>query len=321
MIHNPEISIIVPVYAAEAYLSRCLNSILAQSFIDFEILLINDGSPDNSGPICDEYARKDNRIHVFHKANEGVSSTRQYGIDRAKGKYSIHIDPDDWIAPNMLEMLHSTIIQEKADIVIADFLIEETNRVIYSTQQPHDLGNKQVLKDLITGYIHGSCCNKLIKHSCYRQYNISFPCGINFCEDLFVCIQLISNNIKIAYLPQAFYHYDQIQNSNSISRNLTLKLLQQKIEFINRLEALLPGKEFQREILISKLRVKQEAINCPELTNKGFNNLYPESDKYLFKIPSSIKNRILLSIALMGFKNISDKINAIITHIKNKSND
>ena len=103
---SPKISVIVPVYKAEAYLHRCVDSLLAQTFQDFEVLLVDDGSPDRSGEICDEYARKDSRVRVFHKENGGVSSARQYGMDHAQGEYTIHADPDDWVEPTMLEELY-----------------------------------------------------------------------------------------------------------------------------------------------------------------------------------------------------------------------
>ena len=106
---QPAVSVIVPVYKAENYLCHCVDSLLAQTFPDFEILLIDDGSPDHSGDICDEYARKDSRVRVFHKENEGVSSTRQCGIDNAKGEYTIHADPDDWVEPDMLEELYKKL--------------------------------------------------------------------------------------------------------------------------------------------------------------------------------------------------------------------
>ena len=99
----PEVSIIVPVYNAEAYLEKCINSILAQCFKDFELLLIDDGSKDKSGEICDKYASLDNRIQVFHKQNNGVSSARNIGLDRAKGKWITFIDSDDWIDNTYLD--------------------------------------------------------------------------------------------------------------------------------------------------------------------------------------------------------------------------
>ena len=103
----PIISIIIPVYKAEGHLHRCVDSILAQSFTDFELLLVDDGSPDGSGKICDEYAAKDSRVKVLHKQNGGVSSARQTGIENATGEYTIHADPDDWIEPTMLEELYN----------------------------------------------------------------------------------------------------------------------------------------------------------------------------------------------------------------------
>ena len=102
----PKVSVIVPIYKAEAYLNKCVDSLLVQTLKDFELLLIDDGSPDNSGEICDRYAQKDSRVRVFHKENGGVSSARQCGIDNAYGEYTIHTDPDDWVESTMLEELY-----------------------------------------------------------------------------------------------------------------------------------------------------------------------------------------------------------------------
>ena len=101
---NPKISVIIPVYNAEKTLHRCIDSILAQTFSDFEVLLIDDGSKDKSGEICDEYARKDSRIKVCHKENGGVSSARNTGLSKAMGEYVIHCDADDFIEPEMLDL-------------------------------------------------------------------------------------------------------------------------------------------------------------------------------------------------------------------------
>ena len=102
---KPIVTIIEPVYKAEKYLSCCIDSILAQSFKDFELLLIDDGSPDSSGQICNEYASKDNRIHSFHKENGGVSSARNMGIDNAQGEWICFIDSDDWVEADFLKEL------------------------------------------------------------------------------------------------------------------------------------------------------------------------------------------------------------------------
>ena len=122
--NKPKISVIVPVYKAEKYLHRCVDSIIAQTFTDWELLLVDDGSPDKSGEICDGYSRHDGRIMVYHKNNGGVSTARQTGIDKAIGDYTIHVDPDDWIEPTMLEELYHKATDNNADMVICDFVFE-----------------------------------------------------------------------------------------------------------------------------------------------------------------------------------------------------
>ena len=112
----PELSIIVPVYKVEPYLRRCIDSILAQTFRDFELILIDDGSPDNCGAICDEYAAKDSRIIVIHQKNQGVSAARNAGLDIAKGTYLGFVDSDDWIEPEMYETMIATAKEKQVDV-------------------------------------------------------------------------------------------------------------------------------------------------------------------------------------------------------------
>ena len=159
----PLISVIVPIYNSEHTLRKCVDSLLAQTFNAFEVLLINDGSTDDSGKICDEYQLIDNRIRVFHQLNGGVSSARQVGIDNAHGKYSIHADPDDWVEPNMLADLYQKAIAESADMVICDFYINDYRKEEYCKQEPSVMDNEVILKEMFT-HLHGSTCNKLIKN-------------------------------------------------------------------------------------------------------------------------------------------------------------
>ena len=114
---NPLVSVIVPIYNAEKSIGKCIESILKQSLENIELILINDGSNDLSGSICDKYALKDNRIIVIHKNNEGVAATRMIGINIARGKYSIQVDSDDWIESSMLKDLYDKATKENADVV------------------------------------------------------------------------------------------------------------------------------------------------------------------------------------------------------------
>ena len=296
MIPTPEISVIVPVYNAEAYIHRCINSLLAQTFDDFEVILVDDGSLDGSGAICDDYARKNSRVRVFHKENGGVASARQLGVDKARGEYTIHTDPDDWVEPTMLEELYYRAKTEKADMVICDFLVEENEGSIYRVQQPTNNSADVVLEELLLYRLHGSLCNKLIRRECYTLYNIAFVKGLNYCEDYLVCVKLLQKGIKVAYLNKAFYHYDQIVNSGSITRNFSTALFELRKMFISRLQEVVPDRK--ELIVLNKLDLKYALFeaNMP----KVFKTLYPEVDKDVWKLNKSMINRILLYVATNG---------------------
>ena len=211
----PKISIIIPVYKAEIYIHNCIESILAQTFKDFEVLLIDDGSPDKSGEICDKYAELDCRVRVFHNENGGVSFARQFGIDNARGEYTIHADPDDWVEPDMLEDLYAKAQEEDADMVMCDYFVNFKNEQQYRKSQPSALDHKTVLKEMFL-QLTCSCWNKLIRRSCYIKYGIKFDPELSYCEDLMFNSSLLLHDIRISYIPKAYYHYVQDANPDSI---------------------------------------------------------------------------------------------------------
>ena len=269
---QPAVSVIVPVYKAENYLCHCVDSLLAQTFPDFEILLIDDGSPDHSGDICDEYARKDSRVRVFHKENEGVSSTRQCGIDNAKGEYTIHADPDDWVEPDMLEELYKKAKEEDADVVICDFYEDIGDKRKYIRQQPSALDHKTVLRELFQ-QLHGSCCN------------------------------------KIGYLPRAFYHYEQNVNAGSLTRNSSPE---QYVVLMNILEKGLDTADFQmiRPILVYSWAYKAFLMRL--YTDTQFRSLFWKYQLDFFRSillsPLCFKKVILLFISCWSTQKWAYKI-------------
>lgn len=238
MNERPAISVIVAVYKAESYLRKCLDSLRAQTFQDFEVLLVDDGSPDHSGAICDEYATTDSRFRVFHKENGGVSSARQCGIDHARGEYTIHADPDDWVEPDMLAQLYAKAKAEDADMVICDYYVDARGNSRRIVQRPSALDHETVLRELFQ-QLHGSCCNKLVKRACYSEYRVAFPLELSFCEDLYVNAALLCHDLRIAYLPQAFYHYVQLENANSLVRTYTPKAFDHDVKMYRLFQALL----------------------------------------------------------------------------------
>lgn len=234
---TPIISIIVPVYKVETLLQRCVESLLCQSFSNFEVLLVDDGSPDRSGEICDEYASKDSRIRVFHKENGGVSSARQMGLENAKGEYTIHADPDDWVEPDMLEELYQKAKETDADMVICDFFFNTPRGQKYVHQRPSQLDSDTVLRELFQ-QLHGSCWNKFVRRVCYSNYDVKFPKDISFCEDLYVNTCLLKHKLEVAYLPKAFYHYVSDGEKNSLSSSYNDSTFEKDMLLLGKLDEL-----------------------------------------------------------------------------------
>lgn len=216
MEQDPQVSVIVAAYNAQDYLGRCLDSLLAQTFTDFEVIVVDDGSTDRTSAIADEYARADARIRVIHKPNGGVASARQAGLDAARGEYMIHADSDDWVDAGMLEEMVEVAHNRKADMVISDFyFIYPGNVVEYRSQQPKSLEPLVVLGEMMFN-LHGSLCNKLIRRRLLYEYKISFIEGMNVTEDQYMVLRLLAHDISVAYIPKAYYHYDHTRNEDSI---------------------------------------------------------------------------------------------------------
>ena len=235
-----KVSVILPVYNAATTITRMLDSLRDQTLVDFEVLMIDDGSTDNSGAILDEYAQKDNRFRVVHKKNEGVSAARQTGVELAQGKYVIHADSDDWVDQTMLEELYAKAENDDADVVICDFFSNTDTGQTLCKQRPSELKADVILRELFQ-QLHGSCWNKLVRQACYNKYNVRFPKGINHCEDLLFWAQLLQHNdVKVSYLPKAFYHY--YVNSNSITRHYTRSTYEMRLKYLTKLYEILSPK-------------------------------------------------------------------------------
>lgn len=214
----PVISIIVPVYNVEPYLVRCIDSILAQTFADFELILIDDGSPDNCGKICDEYAKKEARIHVIHQKNGGLSSARNAGIDwvfkNSNSQWLTFIDSDDWIHPQYLDLLLSSATTLNADVSICEY--EETNEYFHPAPVTNFDIHKQTPEEFfvnhhVTAVI--ACC-KLYNKSCFE--NIRYPLG-KLHEDEFTTYKILFQKTHVSYLNKKLYFY--YTNPHSIVRS------------------------------------------------------------------------------------------------------
>lgn len=223
----PLVSIIVPVYNAGRTIEKCIDSVLNQQYKNFELILLDDGSTDASGRICDAYAEKDPRIQVLHKENSGVSDTRNQGIAMAKGEYLQFLDSDDWITPDATELLVRAAEENDCDMVIADFYrvigervsqkgsIEEEgimNRAEYAVhmmQRPAD-------------FYYGVLWNKLYKRSIIGQYHLRMDVTINWCEDFIFNLEYVRHTRAIYALKIPVYYYVKTKGS-LVSQGISVK--------------------------------------------------------------------------------------------------
>ena len=212
-----EISIIVPVYNVEKYLENCIESILNQTFKDFELILVDDGSTDNSGKICDIYKKKDSRIKVIHKNNGGLSSARNAGLDIACGKYVGFVDSDDYIHYQMYEKLYHQIIKNKADISVCGFQkVKQFEKDLLSTNKFYEkvelFNNIEALEQLYCKYSTEFVVswNKLYIKTLFKD--IKFKEGVIH-EDEFIIHRLLYNVNKVVYNNEKLYFYLQRRGS------------------------------------------------------------------------------------------------------------
>lgn len=203
------ISIVVPVYKVEPYLHECVDSILCQTYKNIEILLIDDGSPDKCGDICDEYSRKDERIRVIHTANHGLSAARNIGIKEATGEFIGFVDSDDWIEPDMYEILLRKALETNADICECNFWFG-TSTMNYSDFEDAIYRDEEPLIALFKNRICHVAWNKIYKRELFES--VSFPEGRNI-EDISIMHLLVEKAKIVAVISEKKYHYRQRADS------------------------------------------------------------------------------------------------------------
>lgn len=208
------ISIIVPVYNVEKYIDKCLYSLVNQTYKNIEIIIVDDGSPDDCPKICDEWAKKDDRIKVIHKKNGGLSSARNVGIDNAQGEYLAFVDSDDWIDLNTFEVAYKMISSDGYDLATFALLPEfdtETKQCI--SDYDINVCNQKELFNLIldTDYVCGYVCNKLFKRNIVGD--LRFDESLLSCEDIDFCARYATKCKRAVYTTAKLYHYRQRNDS------------------------------------------------------------------------------------------------------------
>lgn len=212
------ITIIIPVYNAEEYLDRCVQSIFMQNYTDYELLLIDDGSTDNCGTMCDEYAAKDSRVRVFHKENGGVSSARNYGIVQAQGEWITFIDADDYVHPDFLASLYA---QHDADLIIGSFQLvgsdESWNGIMPNEKYGRDVLRMKLEKSEFGPNYRGSMC-KLYQRGIIVDNHIRYDVKLSLSEDWLFTLNYFQYTQSVRTINTPYYYYER-GNANGLSQN------------------------------------------------------------------------------------------------------
>jgi len=261
---NPLVSIIIPVYNAQDYLGACIDSLLVQSYSNFEILLVNDGSTDSTLKLMQEYAVKDSRVKVFNKANAGVSSARNLGITQCQGDYTIFIDSDDVIHYEYIELLLKKAVSENSDITICDYYVTEggsENVISYS-------GSEDItcyISEILNHNVWGVLWNKMFKSSLYKSNGIFFPDGINMWEDIYFCINTLVVAKKISFVERPLYYYT-IRKGSLVNTNMSMRRIDDQISIVSMLSENDKIKSL-KSLNTSKLYAKGGLITIPSMFN------------------------------------------------------
>ena len=293
----PELSIIVPVYKVEKYLPRCIDSILAQTFGDFELILIDDGSPDGCGRICDEYARKDKRIVVIHQKNMGVSAARNAGLDIARGRYIGFVDSDDWIEPRMYEVMMDAIRENGADMAVCGVrYADEDGKFTRADRLSEGVYSRAgLLEDVFAmpNRLGGGCCNKVFDAS--KIASVRFKVGMTIAEDalyLFDCFMRIDGAVKIG---DALYNV--YERCGSATRTDSMICVNETIE--GRLSMLKHTRKYMPSMEARAAdKFLDECLRCaPQIRSIGMDTHKPYRSRIL-----RIKWKMLKEIVRSAFK-------------------
>lgn len=278
------ISVIIPAYNAEKFLGRCIESVVRQTYKELEIIIIDDGSEDQTLFIAKKYAENDSRIRVYHQSNQGVSKTRNRGIGEAVGKYIQFIDADDFISNDMIQVLYTGYENSDIDVSICSYILWEGNakRISAEVVNMSVLDKEQAWQQLFYRKSYqGFSCNKLFKSEIIKKYNIQFAEDIAICEDILFCSEYFSYIKKAVYCPVPLYFYD-VREGSATTWTCLNKKRYSTLEAYERMEQILQGRSPET---VSRAMYDHLATDCILLMKMTVKY----RQKYMRKILSYIK--------------------------------
>lgn len=300
---NSLISIVVPVYNVEKYLDKCIDSLVNQTYENLEIILIDDGSKDNSAKICDNWKDKDNRIKVVHKKNGGLSEARNVGIDYAEGDYIAFIDSDDWVDKNFIKYLYEQLKKYNADIAASAIIktYKDYNEIQLINREKIIFTNGEALDTLLSGRDFCAVAwNKLYKKNVIG--NIRFPIG-KIHEDEFFSYKVIANANTLVLVPEAIYYYRQrsgsIMQKWSIAHLDALEAFEERMDFMHKYYPNLYLKSKYCFYLAGIYNAKEILNTSNEITKKEIEAILNTITKLKFTVGNLIKLGLKKSIFIL----------------------
>lgn len=293
---NDIVTIIIPVYNVSEYLENCVSSILRQTYENIEIILVDDGSPDNSGEICDKLAEKDPRIVVIHKENGGVSSARNAALDIMKGEYVTFVDGDDYVADDFIECMYSAIVRYNADIATCGHYRVEFNGSIKSVYELSDDPDFVVCKsgiESLTDMFYGKTCSASSGSKLYNRKffeKLRFP-GYVMGEDTYVVYHAFSEAQSIAHTNKPLYYY--VQHSSSVTNSKTnyikfydyVRLYDHILEVDKNLDNKTYFASLANRLIENNFWVYMKLRNCP--------NMYTQEKKHIFENIKKFRGNVI----------------------------
>lgn len=290
---TPKVSILIPVYKASAYIEKCAISLFNQTFEDIEYIFINDATPDDSierlQKIIEQYPNRKDKIKVIsHPINKGSAAAKNSAIDAANGYYICFVDSDDYIEPEMIEVLYNKAIEEDADVVVSNLIIEYKNRTSVFDDHVYDKSEDNFIHMILHKETSSSMCNKLVKSSLYKQFDCRVPDNLNYCEDWHIMTRIYYFANKIVKTDQVFYHYIQ-HNTSSITKTINRMHFENIILFWQLLDNFLVEhnifEKYREQISLTKLHSKVQLMlgtNNSKL-RKEYANIFYLEEKHCIK--------------------------------------
>lgn len=299
-----KVSVIVPIYKVEKFITRCADSLLRQTFRDVEFIFVNDATPDDSvhllRNVIESYPERKEQIKLLtHSKNQGLPAARNTGLAIATGEYIFHCDSDDYVEPDMLEWLYAAAQKENADIVWCDWFLSFEKKERYM-KQPQYATPLEALKGMVSGVMKFNVWNKLVRRSLYVEHQIEFPAGYGMGEDM-TMIRLFARAKRVTYLPKAFYHYVQL-NTEAFSKTYSdkhLAELQHNVSIILADMRQLFENKFETELAFLKLDVKFPFLTSGDREKYAlWKSWYPEANRYIMQNKQlSLRSRYLQWLA------------------------